>query len=378
MSLSVALTAGAGARERESGLWLCSRRWDLVFISGSALLVVLPFVAYEVFNVLLGMGPVRAAAGVAPGDVLDVSRNAVNALIAVGIGGPHMYATYSRTFFDRDFRRKRPLFLLGSLIIPAGVIALGLFNFQLLATFFFFWASVHIMHQMAYILDCYNGKVPRPTTWRDRLIDYVVVFSSLYPIAVWKMVHGGFRIGQIEILFPAWLTLDVNPSAARALVALVGGTFAVSLALWLRKTYAEHLRGELHGPKILLMALTIGISFVIPSYRELDVAFQGFNTWHSFQYLGLTIWINRLRARKGEIGTPWVAAVSGEGRGWAFYGVQVLISLGAVAGIAVLLANRAALGLSFDQCYYMVVLSFLLMHYLHDHLLFTRTDALTA
>jgi len=31
-----------------------------------------------------------------------------------------------------------------------------------------------------------------------------------------------------------------------------------------------------------------------------------------------------------------------------------------------------ALGLSFDQCYYIVVLSFLLMHYLHDHLLFMK------
>ncbi len=42
----------------------------------------------------------------------------------------------------------------------------------------------------------------------------------------------------------------------------------------------------------------------------------------------------------------------------------------------VLLLFRETLGLSFDQCYYVVVLSFLLMHYLHDHVLFTQPEAI--
>jgi hypothetical protein len=46
--------------------------------------------------------------------------------------------------------------------------------------------------------------------------------------------------------------------------------------------------------------------------------------------------------------------------------------------IALLLFNKDRLGFSFDQCYYVVVLSFLLMHYYHDHLLFMQKDALRA
>jgi hypothetical protein len=63
------------------------------------------------------------------------------------------------------------------------------------------------------------------------------------------------------------------------------------------------------------------------------------------------------------------------GRGWKFYAFNVGCAVGAVTLIALLLVNRQALGFSFDQCYYVVVLSFLLMHYYHDHLLFTQTDA---
>ena len=37
---------------------------------------------------------------------------------------------------------------------------------------------------------------------------------------------------------------------------------------------------------------------------------------------------------------------------------------------------REILGLSFDQCYYVVVLSFLLIYYLHDHVLLTQPDVI--
>jgi hypothetical protein len=126
------------------------------------------------------------------------------------------------------------------------------------------------------------------------------------------------------------------------------------------------------------MGLTIVVSFFIPAYHELDVAFQGFNTWHSFQYLGLTLYINRLRQQKEGISTPLIRNMSVTGRGWKFYAFNVACALGAVVMIAILLFNKTALGFSFDQCYYVVVLSFLLMHYYHDHLLFTNMDALKA
>lgn len=366
-------TLRTGAAAPGGQLWLHSRRWDLTFISLSAVLVILPFVAYEFLLYLLGSGSLGAFLNVAPGDVPDFSRNAVNALIALLIGGPHMYATYTRTFLDGDFRKRHAGFLAGSLLLPPAVVWLGIVDFQLLVTLFFLWASVHILHQVAYILDCYSKKLHKPLSLPNRILDYVTVFSSLYPIGVWRMVNDDFAIGQVRILVPDFILVRNNPVVGLGLVSVVTLVFAVSLTLWLLRSYSEWRAGELHAPKFILMGLTVGVSFFIPSYRELDVAFQGFNTWHSVQYLGLTLYINRLRERREGIGSPLVRGLSAEGKGWKFYAFHVALAASTVILIAVLLLSREALGFSFDQCYYIVVLSVLLMHYYHDHLLFTQT-----
>ena len=312
MNSTYSVALGSRSGEVPENLWLNNRTWDLTFISLSAVLVLLPFAAYEIFKYLLAIDAVRTTFGVTPGDVLDVSRNTVNGLIALFIGGPHMYSTYTRTFLDGDFRKHHLFFLLGSLVLPFFVVYLGVINFQLLITLFFFWASVHILHQMAYIIDCYNKKNAKPISLPSRILDYVVVFSSLYPIGVWRMVNDDFKIGQIKIMFPEALTIQSNPNLAWGIFLFVVMVFGISLTLWIARTYREYVRGELHVPKALLMGLTIVVSFFIPAYHELDVAFQGFNTWHSFQYLGLTYYINRLRHERGEIGTKFIDRMSAD------------------------------------------------------------------
>ena len=376
MNSTLSATAGSRAGSVPGYLWLNNKTWDLTWISLSAGLVIFPFAAYEFMRYFLGIESIRHMLGIAPADVMDFARNGVNGVISLFIGGPHMYATYTRTFLDGDFRKSHYLFLAGSLLLPFGVVYLGVMNFQLLVTFFFFWASIHILHQIAYILDCYNNKNPKPISLQGRILDYVVVFSSLYPLGVWRMVNNNFKIGQIQLLFPEFMMIENNPSLGWGLFLLATLIFAVSLTLWVWRSYREYMRGELHAPKALLMGLTIVVSFFIPAYHELDVAFQGFNTWHSFQYLGLTFYINRLRQQKEGINTPLIRNMSKAGRGRRFYAFNVACAVGAVGMIALLLWNKDVLGLSFDQCYYVVVLSFLLMHYYHDHLLFTKTEAL--
>jgi hypothetical protein len=192
------------------------------------------------------------------------------------------------------------------------------------------------------------------------------------------MVNNDFKIGHIRLLFPDFMMIQNNPTLGWAIFLMAVMVFGVSLTLWIGRTYREYMRGELHTPKFILISLTILVSFFIPAYHELDVAFQGFNTWHSFQYLGLTLYINRLRQQKDGIHTPLIREMSLAGRGFRFYSFNVLCAVGAVCVIALLLINRHSLGLSFDQCYYVVVLSFLLMHYYHDHFLFTQLDAIRA
>jgi hypothetical protein len=107
--------------------------------------------------------------------------------------------------------------------------------------------------------------------------------------------------------------------------------------------------------------------------NNMDVAFQGMNVWHSFQYLGLTWYLNRLRQEHGELTSPVVDRVSGSNRGPLFY----LLNLGmtAVAGLMVIFLN-VAFGVAWIQSYYIVILSCLLIHYYFDHFMFTRVGEL--
>ena len=52
------------------------------------------------------------------------------------------------------------------------------------------------------------------------------------------------------------------------------------------------------------------------------------------------------------------------------------LTFGALVIVILLWVFRTPLNLSLDQIYYMTVLSFLLVHYYHDHVLFTQPQAL--
>lgn len=90
-----------------------------------------------------------------------------------------MYATFTRTAFDEDFRKNYRGFVRSSIIIPLIVITLALTNLTLLLTIFFFWASLHVLHQIVFIVESYNAKagtVKRKTALSptSKLIDYAV------------------------------------------------------------------------------------------------------------------------------------------------------------------------------------------------------------
>src|SRR3990172_9175490 len=139
-----------------NGLWLKDRRWDLTFISLSILLVATPYLIYLAMLQLPRLiGPLAAAAGTTPD---DLSRNGVNLLVALLVGGPHMYSTFTRTALDTDFSKRNRGFLLSSLFIPVIVVLLAVVNLSLLLTVFFFWASIHVLHQIIYITDLYNQR----------------------------------------------------------------------------------------------------------------------------------------------------------------------------------------------------------------------------
>ena len=326
-------------------VWLHSRTWDLALLILSAALVPIPLLMHH------GLG---------------LSQPAVNLIVAGLVGGPHLYSTFTYTFMEPNYRRRHRRFLAASLALPVIVTVMAFVNIQILLTVFFLWASIHVLHQITYINDCYvaKGRTRRPL--RDRVIDYGVVFSCLYPMAMPQILDGSFQLGGISLYVPDWATEGLIADAQILLVSAVFGTF---LVLWVGKTLCEWRNGILLAPSVLLIGLTIAIGFTLPLFPNSDVAFQGFNVWHSVQYLGLVWFLMTMRKERGEIHNHLVAEMNGPDRPWRFYGLCVALT--AFAGALVLLIH-GAFGVGLQKAYYIVILSTLLQHYYLDHLQFTK------
>jgi hypothetical protein len=372
------LVLGSGAEARSP--WLHSRRWDLVFITASVILVAAP---YSIYLGMLKLEPLFQPIASALGtDVSGLSRNLVNYTVALLIGGPHMYVTFTRTALDHGFSARHRRYLLSSLIIPVVVVGLAFLNLTLLLTIFFFWASIHVLHQIVYITELYNEKRKKVVYLRliSRLTDYAVILTALYPLAAWKIAEGDFKIGTNDLGQVVGQFVPVGPW----MVWLAGTGFGIALVAWIVNGVVLWRKGELHVPKTLFIGFTVLASFFVPALGNLDTAFQGMNVWHSFQYLALTWLLISLRQRRGELGdSPFVDRLARPGASRRYYRFAFVLTLASVlfsAALFVLL--RYGLGqdfnLAFDRAYYIAVLSVLWVHYYLDHYLFTKPQAIAA
>jgi len=328
-----------------AGPWLRSRRWDLTFLIGSAALVPVPLLLFH------GLG---------------VSQTAVNLMVAGLIGGPHLYATFTYTFMEPAYRSRHRRFLLGSLLLPVLVTVLALWNLQVLLTVFFTWASIHVLHQITYINDCYAAKRPVARARRDKIIDYGVVFTCLYPLATPQILAHDFQLGGEQIYVPGWADHGVLAGVQIAGAIALFGTFFL---LWIVKTVREARAGRAVLPSVLLIGTTVVVGTLLPLAPNIDVAFQGFNAWHSLQYLALVWFLGAARKERGEIASGFVAARSGPNRALHFYALTVGLTL--LAGALVLVVHGVT-GVNLQTAYYIVILSTLLQHYYLDHLQFTK------
>ncbi|HEY7922276.1 MAG TPA: hypothetical protein VII62_03770 [Vicinamibacteria bacterium] len=345
----------------KQGMWLVSRGYDLAFIIFSSAFVVFPHLSYAVLG----------------------KNIYVDLTVTLLIGGPHMFATYTMTFMEPRFRERWPRYTLGALLLPPLIVSLAVLNMTLLVTIFFLWASVHVIHQVAYVTDAYRMKDPRGWDWTGRVIDYGLLATAMYPIATEKFIRGEFQTGGRTLLFPEFLK---HPWVAWPVWTVFIG-FALAFA-W--KSVREYREGRLHFAKTLLIVVASVLFFLTPTLANLDVAFQGLNTWHSFQYLAIVLYLNRYRAARGMIGSPFVTKVSH--RGITLYamclGFTLLTALlyFGVLSLAVgahlfetgnpfkmLLFGHVYSGQHFFA-FYSVILSFLLIHYYFDHFIFLQRD----
>lgn len=332
-SRSVALSSG----------WVVAPAWDLKWLSFSAVLVAMPPLAHTYWK---------------------VGATGVDLLVTLLIGGPHMYATFLRTVFEPRFRERHRLLAWGPVVlVPIGVVLASLWAFEALLSFFFIWASIHICDQASYIAGLYRARAGTPGRF-DKLLDGLVALSALYVVAIYRFVDGSFVVGGHQIFFPAFLK---RPWVAHAFAF---GAAAL-IAAWAVRSWNQYRAGTLGRPYFVFMGLTVGVAFFVPMFRELSISFQGFNAWHSFQYVGLTFLALNRRETLGEVTLGFVKEMASPARFFRYYGWNVLLTTGAGLIIALL---TWGLKLPLEQCYYTVVLSILLVHYFHDTVLFSAAS----
>ena len=365
-------TSSSTTTPQSPSIWLKDRRWDMTYIILSVLLVPIPYLFY-----LVGVNQLGLHA--------DVSRNAINAFVAVAVGGPHMMSTFLRTGLDRDFKKRYPMLIRSSIIIPIIVVSLAFLNLNLLLTIFFFWAMLHVLHQATYVSELYAHKEQKvmkrpPVNWRSRAIDYAMILTCLFPMAAYKISQGSFQVGTNDLT-------AVIPDLFQDtwFFRVMAGVFFVALALYVGKTILEWRAGTINWPKTIFISLTAAVFFPLAAFENLDTAFQGANMWHSFQYLPLTFYIVKLRQKRTqnfEEKAPLVARFSKSENTRGLYALSVLMLGGSLVIFLFVYALAGTIipdidpNRHFDIAYYTAILSFLWIHYYHDHFLFTDIEAL--
>ena len=357
----------------QNSFWLRNKKWDLMFLTFSVIVTPMPYFIYLIGRDMFGIDD-------------DLSRNLVNGFVAIAIGGPHMMSTFLRTGLDNNFRKNYPMLIRSSILIPIVVISLAFLNLELLLTVFFAWAALHVLHQVTYISELYNYKEHNyvrknsQMSMTSRAIDYALILTCLAPVAAYKIWHGTFQIGTNDLgrVIPgffeqSWLFVSISV------------IFGIALIAYIAKTFHEWRTNTINIPKTAFIVITVIVAFFTPFLPNLDTAFQGLNTWHSFQYLAITFYIIKIRQMYGDLDkdAPLVAKFSAQtkdSKGLYLLSTGLLVGSALIFTLVYFLAGIVRPDMSqnqhFDTAYYTSILAFLWIHYFHDHFLFTDFETL--
>ena len=245
--------------------WIISARDDLVWFIGSVVSSYVLLLLYV--NGIIPLFPMVAA-------------------WAILIDAPHVFGTFSRTYFDRAERQNRARLLWGSLLFFAIGPLMVLAGFGLV--FFFvaaLWAYYHLVKQHYGFMVLYkkkNGDLARIDNALDRLL---LLFAFNYPF-----VEFIARDPEAMARVPAILHGGVNGFAK----LLLAGT-VLSFIVWLGRQIQRAIAGEaLNVPKYLLLAAAIPMHWIVllTPMPDKPIAIVAILTiYHNFQYHRL-IWFH--------------------------------------------------------------------------------------
>jgi hypothetical protein len=205
---------------------------------------------------------------------------------AVLIDAPHVFGTFSRTYFDREERRARKRLLWWSLLFfavgPLMVVA------HLALVFFFLaalWAYYHLVKQHYGFMVLYKKKNHdlAPT---DNALDRLFILIALtYPFIAFVA-----RDPDAMQRVPAQLAGGINYFSTVLLVA----TIAITL-VWLGRQLQRAVKGEpLDAPKYLLLAAAIPMHWIVlltPMPQQPIAVVAILTVYHNLQYHRL-IWFH--------------------------------------------------------------------------------------
>src|SRR6185295_12304848 len=205
---------------------------------------------------------------------------------AILIDAPHVFGTFSRTYFDRTERKNRARLLWGSLLFfaigPVLVLAgAGLVFFFVAAL----WAYYHLVKQHYGFMVLYKKKncdLARVDNFLDRGL---LLFAFNYPF-----VEFIARDPEAMVRVPALLRGGGNGFAK----VLLAGTILM-FVVWAGRQVQRALTGEpLNVPKYLLLAAAIPMHWIVlltPMPNKPIAIVAILTIYHNFQYHRL-IWFH--------------------------------------------------------------------------------------
>ncbi len=253
--------------------WIISARDDLVWFIGSVISsYALLFLYVKGFVPLIPM----------------------MALWAILIDAPHVFATFSRTYFDRTERTIRRGLLWGSLLFfalgPLLVLAGAGFAFFFVAAL---WAYYHLVKQHYGFMVLYkkkNGDLAPIDNALDRLL---LLFAFNYPFIAFIA-----RDPEAMARVPTVLRPGVNGLAS----LLLAGTVILALA-WLGRQVQRTMIGEpLDVPKYLLLAAAIPMHWIVlltPMPHKPIAIVAILTIYHNLQYHRL-VWFHNKKYSAGH------------------------------------------------------------------------------
>jgi hypothetical protein len=267
-----ALTAATRSRA-VSVRWIINAREDLVWFVGSVASSYLLFGLYVAG--LLPLFPMLLA-------------------WAVLIDAPHVFGTFSRTYFDREERRARATLLRWSLLFfavgPLMVLAgLGLVFFFVAAL----WAYYHLVKQHYGFMVLYKKKNDDLAPADNALDRLFILIAMTYPFVAFVARDAG----AMQRVPPQLAGVIIHLSTA-----LLVATVAVTI-LWLgRQIQRAARRQPLDVPKYLLLAAAIPMHWVVlltPMPHQAVAVVAILTVYHNLQYHRLIWFHNKKYAGSG-------------------------------------------------------------------------------